>query len=282
MIVTGNTTRVRNAVKKTKKKAKVVGFIPTMGALHQGHLSLVRAAKKECGFVVVSIFINPLQFGPKEDYKKYPRSFKKDEKLLKEEGVDLVFYPKPSDMYGGKFSTFVNEADLSHNLCGKVRPGHFKGVCTVVAKLFNIVGADRAYFGQKDYQQSLIIKRMIEDLDFPIKLRVLPIVREKDGLAMSSRNAYLSKKERQNALSLYKSLLAAKAMIRKGERDPKKLLSKMKTIVSREKPNKIDYIKVKDAFTLQDLKRIKGRVLIALAVCVGKTRLIDNIILNVK
>lgn len=282
MIVTGSIKKVRAAIVRAKKKGKVVGFVPTMGALHQGHLSLVRAAKKECDLVAVSIFVNSLQFGPKEDYKKYPRNLKIDEKLLKSQGVDLVFYPKANDMYGGEFSTFVEECELSRTMCGQSRLGHFKGVCTVVAKLFNILCPHRAYFGQKDYQQALIIKRMIADLNFPVKLKVFPIIRERDGLAMSSRNAYLSKTQRKDALLIYKALIEAKKMIKERERSINKITSRIKRIVSRGKSTKIDYIVLKDADTLEDLKRIKGKVLLALAVYVGKTRLIDNIVLNVK
>lgn len=282
MITTGSIKKVRSVINKVKKRGGVVGFVPTMGALHEGHLSLAHAARRECDFVVVSIFVNPLQFKPGEDYKKYPRDLGKDEKMLREESVDMVFYPQARQMYGGEFSTFVEECELSRVMCGASRPGHFKGVCTVVTKLFNIVDSNIAYFGQKDYQQALIIKRVVTDLNFPVRLKVLPIIRERGGLAVSSRNAYLTQDQRKDAALLFISLSEAKKMIKRGECSPSKIIAKIKRIVSKGKNTKIDYIAVKDANTLEDLKRIKGKVLVALAVYVAKTRLIDNVIINVK
>jgi len=282
MIITGSINKVRRIVGQVRKKGKVIGFVPTMGALHRGHLYLVKTALKECDFVTVSIFVNPLQFGPGEDYKKYPRNFKKDEKLLQKVGVNLIFYPNAKTMYTKGFSTFLEETRLSKVLCGTSRPGHFKGVCTVVAKLFNVVGPDKAYFGQKDYQQACIIQRMVEDLNFPIKIKVLPIVREADGLAMSSRNAYLSIQQRKDATVLYASLKLARQLILKGERDCKKIINIIKSNIRSRKTTRIDYVKIKDADSLEDLKRIRGKVLIALAIYLGRTRLIDNIIVKVE
>jgi len=280
MIVAKSIAKVRKIINKAKKENKTIGFVPTMGALHKGHLSLVKKAKKECNFVVVSIFVNPIQFGPKEDYKKYPRTFKEDKKLLLGY-ADLLFFPYVETMYKKDNSTFVEETILSKFLCGASRPGHFKGVCTVVAKLFNIVEPDIAYFGQKDYQQALIIKRMVRDLNFPVKIKVLPIVREKDGLAMSSRNTYLNEKERKEAVCLYKALNLAKNIIKEGERDSKVVIERMKNLILSHSSAKIDYIKITDPYILEDVEKIEKKVLVALAVFIGTTRLIDNILINV-
>ena len=280
MIVARSIDKVRKIINKAKKEDKTIGFVPTMGALHNGHLSLVKKAKKECDFVVVSIFVNPIQFGPKEDYKKYPRTFKEDKKLLLGY-TDLLFFPSVETMYKKDHSTFVEETDLSRFLCGASRSGHFRGVCTVVAKLFNIVEPDIAYFGKKDYQQALIIKRMVRDLNFKVKIKVLPIVREKDGLAMSSRNTYLNKEERKEAICLYKALNLAKNIIKEGERDPKIVIEKMKNLISSYSSAKIDYIKITDPYTLKDIEKIEKKVLVALAIFIGTTRLIDNILINV-
>ena len=279
MIVAKDVKKLKNILSQARKK---IGFVPTMGALHQGHLSLLKAAKRDCDFVIASIFVNPLQFGPKEDYKKYPRKFKKDEKLLRNLEADVLFYPSTKTMHLNDASTYVEEVALSKILCGKSRPRHFLGVCTVVAKLLNIVGPDIIYFGQKDYQQAQVIKRMIRDLFFPVKVKVLPIKRERNGLAMSSRNAHLSLKERKDALCLYRALKAAKKLIISGERNPKKVINRIQNLIKAKRTSKIDYIRIVDAEELDKLNRIKGKVLIALAVYFGKTRLIDNIILNVK
>jgi pantoate--beta-alanine ligase len=282
MVIARSISKLREVIKKEKEKKKTIGFVPTMGALHLGHLSLIRKAKKETDFVVVSIFVNPTQFGPNEDYMRYPRQFKKDKEILKKEKVDLLFYPSIKTMYPQNFSTYVEEVYLSKVLCGKFRPGHFRGVCTVVAKLFNIVEPDVSFFGQKDYQQAQIIKRMVRDLNFPIKIKVLPIVREKDGLAMSSRNKYLSYKERKDALCLYQALNKAKELIKKGERSPGVVKKEMEKIIKSIKKAKIDYIEIVDDDNLREIKKIKGKILIALAVWIGKARLIDNFLLNVK
>jgi len=283
MIVARSILKVRKIIKKAKEKKKIVGFVPTMGALHLGHLSLIRKAKKECDFVVVSIFVNPIQFGPQEDYKRYPRPFKKDKKILEEEKVDLLFYPTAKVMYPQNFSTYVEEVSLSKYLCGKFRLGHFRGVTTVVAKLFNIVSPDISYFGQKDFQQAQIIKRMVRDLNFPVKIKVLPIVREKDGLAMSSRNSYLTSSERKKAAFLYQSLKKAKVLIKQKE-NPQKIRQVVIRFIKEKIPeSKIDYVEVADPSTLESLKTIRKnqKVLVALAVHVGGARLIDNILVKI-
>jgi len=282
MKVVRSISKLRNILKKIKEDRKTVGFVPTMGALHLGHLSLIRKAKKETDFVVVSIFVNPTQFGPSEDYKRYPCNFKKDREILEKEKIDLLFFPFAKTMYPKRFSTYVEETCLSKVLCGEFRPHHFRGVCTVVAKLFNIVEPDISYFGQKDYQQAQIIKRMVRDLNFPIKIKVLPIIREKDGLAMSSRNNYLSCEERKDALCLYQALNRAKELVRKGERNSATVKKEMERIIKSVKKAKIDYIEIVDADNLKEVKKTKGKVLVALAVWIRKARLIDNFLLNVK
>ena len=264
----------------SRQKGKTIGFIPTMGALHAGHLSLIRCARKENDLVVVSIFVNPSQFGPKEDFKKYPRNLKKDAALCKNEGVDVIFYPLVTGIYPAGFKTYVEVKELSDMLCAKSRPGHFKGVATVVTKLFNIVLPDTAYFGQKDAQQAVIIKRVVMDLNLAVRIKVMPIIREKDGLAMSSRNAYLDKKERKSAAVLYMGLKKAEGLIKKGAVNPQYIIRRMKNIIEKERAVKIDYISIVDAEDLRPLKRIKGKILLALAVRIGKVRLIDNLIIN--
>jgi len=266
--------------KKAHLEGKTIGFVPTMGYLHQGHLSLIRKARKENDIVVVSIFVNPIQFGPKEDFKKYPRDLKRDMNLAKQVGTDVIFYPDAKDMYPEGFKTYVNVEQLSEKLCGKFRPGHFKGVATVVTKLFNIVCPDIAYFGQKDAQQAIIIKRIVADLNIPVKIKVLPIVREKDGLAMSSRNTYLNEKERKDALVLYQALNLAKELIKSGITDTKTIIRKMRQLIEKKKNAKIDYIEIVQMENLKSLKVISDNCLIALAVWIGKTRLIDNIIIK--
>lgn len=263
-----------------KTRGKTIGFVPTMGYLHDGHLSLIKKARQENDVVVISIFVNTLQFGPREDYRSYPRDFKRDKALAKNAGVDVIFNPDVRDMYTRNHSTFVNVEKISENLCGRFRPRHFKGVATVVMKLFNIVPADTAYFGQKDAQQAFVIMRMAKDLNIAVKIKMLPIVREKDGLAMSSRNIYLDSNQRQEAPALHKSLCAAKKMIKKGERDSKKIIRKMNDLIHKESSAKIQYISIVDTKELKDVEKIKGRVLIALAAYFGKTRLIDNVIVS--
>lgn len=253
-----------------------------MGALHGGHLSLVHQAKKDCDFVVASIFVNPIQFGPKEDFNKYPRPIKNDKMLLASAGVDLLFYPFAKDMYFPDRSVFVDESDLSRYLCGASRSGHFRGVCTVVAKLFNIVAPDIAYFGQKDYQQAMIIKRMVRDLNFDICIKVCPTLREPDGLAMSSRNCYLNANDRMDAVVLRQALLAGKNMIDSGARDGSSIRSVMKKIVMGKKRVTIDYLDVCNAYDLTKADYLESDVVLIGALKIGVTRIIDNILVKVK
>lgn len=261
------------------KQNKTIGFVPTMGALHKGHLKLVKEAKKSCDIVIVSIFVNPTQFGPKEDFKKYPRNIKRDIALLKKEEVDILFYPGVKAMYPDGNKTFIEVKDLGNKLCGASRPGHFNGVTTVVAKLFNIVKPDIAFFGEKDFQQQAIIKKMVKDLNFDVIIKTIPTVREIDGLAKSSRNRYLSKDERIAAVLLSKSLKKAKRLIQKGEKNAKTV--KTEIIRTLRNPQlKIDHVSICDPDTFDDKNTIKGPTLIALAVFCGKTRLIDNILIK--
>lgn len=262
---------------------KTIGFVPTMGALHDGHLALIQHCRKENDIVVVSIFVNPAQFGPKEDFQTYPRQKARDCRLAKSGGVDIIFYPSVNTMYPDgidEICTTVSVAELSSRLCGKSRPGHFDGVATVVAKLFNIVFPDRAYFGQKDFQQLAIIKRMVTDFNFPIRIKSVPTVREADGLAMSSRNVYLSSRQRKEAPVLYQALRQAKQVVRNGGKN----VSVVKALIANHisaTSGRIDYIECVDAKTLEPLVHFKGSCLIALAVYFDKTRLIDNILLQI-
>lgn len=259
------------------RRDRRIGFVPTMGYLHEGHLSLIRKARKDNDYLVISIFVNPTQFGPKEDFKKYPRDFARDKRLSKSCGVDIIFYPRAKDIFSQGYKSYVNVEDLSKVLCGASRPGHFCGVTTVVLKLFNIVQPDVAYFGQKDAQQAIIIKRMVSDLNLPLKIKIQPTVREKDGLALSSRNTYLSRQQRRDAAILYSSLQTAVAMIKSGNKDPRRIVVQMRKMIKSKRTARIDYIKIVDIATLKELKKIKGCLLICLAVFFGKTRLIDNI-----
>lgn len=277
MKIVDSITRMSTLVKMLKKEGKTIGFVPTMGYLHEGHLSLVKAAKKHADVVVMSIFVNPIQFGPNEDYDKYPKDFKRDEELAMSSGVDIIFYPSVKDMYPEGYATYVNVERLADTLCGASRPGHFKGVTTIVAKLFGIIKPDIAYFGQKDAQQAILIKKMAEDLNMGIEIKVLPIVRDRDGLAMSSRNVYLSENEREDALVLFQSLKKAEELINQGEKDPKRIIKVMEDMIKGVTPlARIDYISIVDTENLKEIKSISGKVLIALAVFIGKTRLIDN------
>ena len=271
---------LRSRVRRYKKKGEKIGFVPTMGVLHPGHVTLVRRARRECDRVLVSIFVNPLQFGPKEDYSRYPRNLRSDRELLQKEKVDLLFFPSAKTMYPDLFSTSVNVGPIADRLCGRFRPGHFEGVATVCAKLFNLVSPDVVYFGQKDYQQTRVIKRILEDLHFDIRLKILPTVRERDGLAMSSRNRYLSPRERERALSLSQALSVGKKMILGGERDAAKVLSKMKKVLHR-RGIRAEYVSAVDPETLEEKSRIRGGVVLAIAAWVGKTRLIDNSVVRV-
>ncbi len=263
-----------------KKEGNVIGFVPTMGFLHEGHLSLVREAKKESDRVVVSIFVNPTQFGPGEDYKEYPRDLEGDAVKLEEIGIDYIFTPEVADMYPEGFNSYVEVLGITEVLCGSSRPGHFRGVTTVVSKLFNIVQPDQAYFGQKDFQQLMVIKRMVRDLNMPVEVKGLPIVREPDGLARSSRNKYLNGQERKAASVLYRSLLRAEELYQSGIKETSRLKKEIINLISSEPLAKIDYVAIVVPDTLQELDIIKGQSLVALAVYIGNTRLIDNLLLG--
>jgi pantoate--beta-alanine ligase len=255
------------------------GFVPTMGYLHEGHLSLVRRARAENDRVAVSIFVNPTQFGPHEDYSRYPRDLERDLRLLEPLGVDLVFVPSVEEMYPPGFQTWVIVEEVSRPLEGASRPGHFRGVATVVAKLFHILQPDRAYFGQKDAQQTVVIRRMVQDLNIPVEIVICPTVREPDGLAMSSRNTYLNPEERRAATVLFRALQAAKARYEAGERDAERLREAMREVIRAEPLARIDYVSVAHPETLQELERVEGPALLSLAVYIGTTRLIDNLML---
>lgn len=267
---------LREDLKRYKLEDKSIGLVPTMGYLHEGHASLIRRARAENDIVVVSDFVNPIQFGPKEDLNTYPRDLEADSKLCEEIGVDFIFAPEASEMYHDR-KTFVDIEEMSDNLCGAKRPGHFRGVCTVCTKLFNITGANRAYFGQKDAQQVAIIKKVVEDLNIPIEIITCPIVREDDGLALSSRNTYLSEEERKAAFCLSKAIFKGEELAKAGYRLDE-VLGKMEEIISAENLAKIDYISAVDLATIKDAKDLDGDRLIAIAVYIGKTRLIDNFI----
>ena len=275
MKIVSTIEEVRAQVKEWKKEEKTIGFVPTMGYLHEGHMSLIDAAG-ENDKVVVSIFVNPMQFGPTEDLASYPRDLEHDAKLCEEHGVDLIFHPTPEEMYGDQFYSYVDMDVLTKELCGLSRPVHFRGVCTVVTKLFNIVTPDRAYFGQKDAQQLAVIKRMVKDLNMPLTITGCPIIREEDGLAKSSRNTYLSPEERKAALVLSRSIFLGKEMVENGERDCKKILAAMTAEIEKEPLAKIDYVKIVDLDTMQQVEKIDRGILAAIAVYIGKTRLIDN------
>lgn len=275
-----NIPRMITFSKMMKKEGKSIGFVPTMGYLHEGHASLVKTAKKHTDIVVMSIFVNPIQFGPNEDYADYPRDINRDEEMARGAGVDVIFYPSVEKMYPEGYATYVNVEGLTDNLCGKTRPCHFKGVTTVVAKLFWIVKPDIAYFGQKDAQQAIVIKKMAQDLNMDVEIKVLSTVREKDGLAMSSRNSRLSESERKDAPVLYQSLLKAKELVASGERDAKVIIKTIEGIIRTKPSTRIDYISIADTKNLTDVDVISGQALIALAVFIGKTRLIDNMIVD--
>ncbi len=271
-------SEVRNSVKEWKKQGLSIGLVPTMGYLHEGHKSLIERAHKENDVVVVSDFVNPVQFGPNEDLATYPRDLERDAKLCEEAGAALLFNPEPDEMYFEDFHTYVNMESLSDELCGKTRPTHFRGVCTVVSKLFNIVTPDRAYFGQKDAQQLAIIRRMVRDLNFDIEIVSCPIIREKDGLAKSSRNTYLNEEERKAALILSKAVKLGMELAENGEKSADKIVSEMKKLIETEPLAKIDYVKAVDANSIEIISEMKPPVLVAMAVYIGKTRLIDNFI----
>ena len=263
-----------------KQEGKRIGLVPTMGYLHDGHLSLVRKVKDLCDVVVVSIFVNPTQFGPGEDFKRYPRDEEGDKAKLEGEAVNLLFIPEASDMYPSGYQTYVDVREVSKGLCGDFRPGHFRGVATVVAKLFNIVKPDVAIFGEKDYQQLLVIKRMVEDLNFDIKIIPGVLIREEDGMAMSSRNTYLSPEERQRALILYRSLLKGKDLFQSGERKASAFIRTVKESIASADGVSLQYVEVRDAETLEKIESVSRPAVIALAAIVGSVRLIDNIIIG--
>lgn len=265
-----------------KTKGRIIGFVPTMGYLHEGHLSLIRLAKKKSDVVVVSIFVNPLQFGPKEDFKRYPRDLKRDTKLARKAGCDILFVPGQKQMYPERYLAHVNVEKLADTLEGKFRSGHFKGVATVVAKLFNIVQPDLAFFGQKDAQQVVIIQKMVQDLNFNLKIIVGPTVREASGLALSSRNIYLAEDEKKTAKVLFESLQKAQNLIEQGETNSFKIIHEMEKMILSKPKTIIDYIAISDSQTLEPLEKLSGEVLITMAVFVGSTRLIDNLKLKIK
>ena len=267
---------VREQVKAWKREGLSVGLVPTMGYLHEGHQSLIKRAVEENDRVVVSIFVNPMQFGPTEDLDSYPRDLEKDSALCESTGANLIFHPEPEEMYTDGFCSYVDMPGLTEELCGLSRPVHFRGVCTVVSKLFHIVAPDRAYFGQKDAQQLAIIKRMVLDLNIDVEVIGCPIVREADGLAKSSRNTYLSPEERQAALILSKTIKLGEDMVKNGEKNCKVILDAMKKNIETEPLAKIDYVKIVDGLTMQQIETIDRPILCAMAVYIGKTRLIDN------
>ena len=271
---------MRTRCRERKLKGDKIGFVPTMGALHKGHLSLIKRAREDCDFTVVSIFVNPTQFGPEEDFKRYPRNLSEDLRLCEEEGVDVVFTPLKESMYPDGFSTWVEvKGMLTETLEGTFRPGHFKGVTTVLTKLFNIVLPDYSYFGEKDYQQAMVVKKMVQELNIDTEIILLPTVREEDGLACSSRNSYLSPEERKKAAVLYNSLLKAKQEVEKGEEDPSIITSLIRHLIEKEGSFKIDYVAAVNPDTLEPVDRIRGKTLITIAAWIGRTRLIDNILI---
>ncbi|MHC4582977.1 MAG: pantoate--beta-alanine ligase [Planctomycetota bacterium] len=271
---------IRRLIKTARDGGKNIGLVPTMGALHVGHISLIEAAQKKCDYVVVSIFVNPTQFVPGEDFDKYPRPFENDLDICKKAGVDAVFAPAPKEMYPEENITWVKVEKITELLCGQFRPGHFQGVTTVCSKLFNIVAPDIAFFGQKDAQQAIVIRRMVVDLNMPLKIVVCPTVRESNGLAISSRNKYLSEQQKKDAGNIYNSLQKCRQMIDTGVKDASEIIDEMRKILQQVTSIEIEYISIVDADTLQNIDHITGKVLIAVAVRIGPARLIDNILLD--
>lgn len=280
MEIIAGVNEMQQRSEQLRTEGKTIAFVPTMGYLHEGHLSLMREAREKGDVLIISIFVNPTQFGPGEDYERYPRDMKRDFQLAQEVGVDIIFTPSVPEMYPAGFQTFVEVEKVTENLCGISRPHHFRGVTTVVTKLFNIVKPHLAIFGQKDYQQLVTINRMVADLNMDIEIIGLPTVREADGLAMSSRNAYLNPEERKAAQSLYRSLHTGEELFRQGERSTKVILREIRKIIEGEALTQIDYAKICDPQTLEDIEEIEKEAVIALAVKIGKTRLIDNLILE--
>ncbi len=272
---------IRDFVRQARGKGLIVGLVPTMGYLHEGHLELMRQAAKICNTVIASVFVNPTQFGPGEDLDRYPRDLERDARLAEGAGVDAIFNPSVEEMYPAGYCTYVDLERITEKLCGLSRPGHFRGVATVVTKLFNIVKPDCAFFGQKDAQQALVIKRMVDDLNLDLQILIVPTVREADGLAMSSRNTYLDPGQRRAALVLYRSLLKGQEEFRKGERDPVKICRLVTETIRAEPRVVIDYVEIYSHPDLEPVEKIQGPLLLALAVKIGSTRLIDNILLGV-
>ena len=281
MKVCNTVSTMRSACRAAREDGQRLGFVPTMGALHEGHLSLVRAAKAQCGAVAVSVFVNPTQFGPMEDLSRYPRPFERDCELLEKAGVQLLFAPPVEEMYPAGAVTYVTVEGLSEKLCGKSRPSHFRGVTTVVAKLFHIIEPDAAFFGQKDAAQATIIRRMVRDLNLPVEIVVCPIVREPDGLAMSSRNAYLDAQQRKSALVLSRSLKEVQNLFDRGERKASWLIEAGKQMFAQEPAARLDYFEIVEPDTLDAISEVRGPALVAVAAFVGNTRLIDNLVLHV-
>ena len=279
MKIVGTVKEVREQVKAWRKEGLSVGYVPTMGYLHEGHASLMKKSVENNDKTVASIFVNPMQFGPTEDLEAYPRDLDRDAALCEEIGVNLIFHPEVEEMYEDGFCSFVDMNGLTKGLCGKTRPTHFRGVCTVVNKFFNIVKPDRAYFGQKDAQQLAVIKRMVADLNMDIEIIGCPIVREKDGLAKSSRNTYLSEEERRAALCLSKSIFLAESLVKDGEKSAEIIKAEMRKVLEAEPLARIDYVEVVDSLTIEPVVEVKSGTLIAIAVYIGKTRLIDNTII---
>lgn len=278
MKIVSTVEQVREEVKKWRQQGLTVGLVPTMGYLHEGHKSLIDKAVAENDRVVVSVFVNPIQFGPSEDLASYPRDLERDAELCEKAGANVIFHPEDSEMYFDDFCTYVDMDDLTKGLCGKTRPTHFRGVCTVVSKLFHIVAPDRAYFGQKDAQQLAVIRRMVRDLNFDLEIVGCPIVREEDGLAKSSRNTYLSAEERKAAVVLHKGLTEGEKLLEAGEKDAAKVIAAVREVIEKEPLAKIDYVELVDWNTLKPVNTVEDTVLMAVAVYIGKTRLIDNVI----
>jgi len=278
--VVNTVVRLRQRLDDVRRRGRTIGFVPTMGALHEGHLSLVRTAKAECDSAVVSIYVNPTQFGPQEDFARYPRTLEADLELLAGAGGDLVFAPADAEVYRAGHDTWVTPGRVAEPLEGQCRPGHFRGVATVVLKLLNMVGPDMAYFGHKDYQQAVVIRRMVEDLSVPVAIRICPTVREPDGLAMSSRNRYLSPEARARALTLWKSLSLAADLVRQGQTDASQIVQRMREVLNAAAPVQIDYVALVGPETLEPVEQIRGPTLAAVAAKIDGTRLIDNCILR--
>ena len=280
MIIVNSISQVRQHITAARAQGKTIGFVPTMGALHIGHASLIDVAAKQCDYVVVSIFVNPTQFGPTEDFDKYPRTLDADAQICSQHGADLIFAPEPNHMYPDKLITWVNVECITDTLCGRFRPGHFRGVTTVCAKLFNIVTPDLAFFGQKDAQQVAVIKTMVADLNMPLSIVTCPTVRDPDGLATSSRNKYITEPQRNDALLISKALFHCRDLVRQGTLNSSELIEKIKNILTSSPNVDIQYVEIVDPATLGPLEQINGRALVAIAAYVGRTRLIDNIMLD--